>query len=324
MAKIGKFTGRRKKTEFGESALRNRIAHDQYLERLTELAIAMFDWQNLPDTVDPRYMELALFSEGMSVFFEDEVMGFLCLKVMPDAPLNVYEIPMGRTAYAVNGYQKRLDDENSVIIYNNMLHTNSVTMVEMYATRLAELDRIVEINAQAQKTPILVQGSETQRLTLKNLYKEYAGNSPVIFGDKNLDINSLKVLKTDAPYIADKLYQLKTQIWNEALTYLGISNLNIQKKERLISDEAIRSQGGTIASRYSRLESRREAVEKINDMFGLDIKVDFRDDFRQTDDEYMIENESELEELGLKPMVQDLRTRSPIKEVRGREVVNNP
>lgn len=315
MAKIGRFNGRRKKTEFGESALRNRIAHDQYLERLTELAIAMFDWQNLPDTVDPRYMELALFSEGMSVFFEDDVLGFLCLKVMPDAPLNVYEIPMGRTAYAVNGYQKRLDDENSVIIYNNMLHTNSVTMVEMYATRLAELDRIVEINAQAQKTPILVQGSETQRLTLKNLYKEYAGNAPVIFGDKNLDINSLKVLKTDAPYVADKIYQLKTQIWNEALTYLGISNLNIQKKERLISDEAIRSQGGTIASRYSRLESRREAVEKINDMFDLDISVDFRDDFRQTDDEYMIENESELEELGLKPMVQDLRTRSPIKEV---------
>ena len=314
MGKTGKFAGRRRKTEFGESAWRNKIAHDQYLERLTELAIAMFDWQNLPDTVDPRYMELALFSEGMSVFFEDEVLGFLCLKVMPDAPLNVYEIPMGRTAYAVNGYQKRLDDENSVIIYNNMLHTNSVMMVEMFATRLAELDRIVEINAQAQKTPVLVQGSETQRLTLKNLYKEYAGNAPVIFGDKNLDINSLKVLKTDAPYIADKLYQLKTQIWNEALTYLGISNLNIQKKERLISDEAIRSQGGTIASRYSRLESRREAVEKINDMFDLDIRVDFREDFRQTDDEYMNEGESELGSGALKPMVLDLRTNSPIKE----------
>ena len=303
MDKPGKFIGRRRKTEFAESALRNRIAHDQYLERLTELAIAMFDWQNLPDTVDPRYMELALFSEGMSVFFEDDEMGLLCLKCMPDAPLNVYEIPMGRTAYAVNGYQKRLNDENSVIIYNNMLHTNSVTMVEMFATRLAELDRIIEVNVRAQKTPVLVQGSETQRLTLKNVYKEYDGNAPVIYGDKNLDINSLKVLKTDAPYIADRLYQLKTQIWNEALTYLGISNMNIQKKERLISDEAIRSQGGTIASRYSRLESRREAVDKINAMFGLDIKVDFREDFRQSDDEYIIEGESDLGSDELNPMI---------------------
>ena len=303
MSKAGTFAGRRRKTEFAESALRNRIAHDQYLERLTELAIAMFDWQNLPATVDPRYMELALFSEGMSVFFNDDVLGFLCLKVMPDAPLNVYEVPMGRTAYAVNGYQKRLNDENSVIIYNNMLHTNSVVMVEMFATRLAELDRIIEVNVRAQKTPVLVQGSETQRLTLKNVYKEYDGNAPVIFGDKNLDINSLKVLKTDAPYIADRLYQLKTQIWNEALTYLGISNMNIQKKERLISDEAIRSQGGTIASRYSRLESRREAVDKINAMFGLDIKVDFREDFRQSDDEYIIEGESDLGSDALNPMV---------------------
>lgn len=317
MGRFNRRTGRRKFTEFGESALKNRIAHDQYLERLTELAISMFDWQNLPDTVDARFLELALFSEGMSVFFKDEVVGYLCLKVMPQAPLDVYEIPRGRRAYAVNGYQKELTIDDSVIIYNNMLHTNSVTMVEMFATRLAELDRIVEINAQAQKTPLLVQGSETQRLTLKNLYKEYAGNAPVIFGDKNLDINSLKVLKTDAPYVADKIYQLKTQIWNEALTYLGISNLNIQKKERLISDEAIRSQGGTIASRYSRLQERRNACDKINDMFGLDISVDFREDFTQTDDEYMVEGESE--DGVLNPMVLDLRTRSPIKEVNMKE-----
>ena len=81
--------------------------------------------------------------------------------------------------------------------------------------------------------------------------------------------------------IADKLTELKSQVWNEALTYLGISNVNIQKKERLITDEVARTQGGTIASRYSRLESRRQAAEKINDMFGLDITVDFREDFQQ-------------------------------------------
>ena len=308
---------RKRRTDFGESALKNKVAYNHYIERLTELSIAMFDWKNLPDTVDARYLELVLFSDGMTVFFKDDVVGYLCLKVMATQPWSVYEIPLGRRAYAVNGYQKELNDENSVIIYNNMIHTNSMTMVRMFAERLYELDRIVEINAKAQKTPVLIQGSETQRLTLKNLYKEYEGNSPVIFGDKNLDLNALKVLKTDAPFIADKLYQLKTQTWNEALTYLGISNLNIQKKERLISDEAIRSQGGTIASRYSRLQSRRDATDKINEMFGLDISVDFREDFRQTDDEYMVEGETEDGKLN--PMVLDLRTRSPIKEVQTNE-----
>ena len=124
-----------------------------------------------------------------------------------------------------------------------------------------------------------------QKLTLQNLYKEYDGNAPFIFGYKGLDRDVLSVLNTDAPYVADKIYELKTQIWNEALTYLGISNINIQKKERLITDEVTRNQGGTIASRYSRLESRREAVKKINDMFGTNIVVNYREDFESNDDE---------------------------------------
>ena len=107
----------------------------------------------------------------------------------------------------------------------------------------------------------------------------------------------MTVLKTDAPFIADKLYTLKTQYWNEALTHLGISNINIQKKERLITDEVTRNQGGTIASRYSRLESRREAVEKINAMFGTDIEVNYREDFQQVDDD-TIPEESGAETIG--------------------------
>ena len=298
---------RRRKTFFDESATGNIRTYGEYLERLTELSISMFEWKNLPDSVDPRFLELTLFTDGQAVFFEDEVMGFLGLQVIINGALDVYRVPTKRRAFAVNGYQKNLDISDSVIIYNNYLRTNSVSMVKLYAKRLYNLDRIIDINADAQKTPVLVQGTEQQRLTLLNLYKEYDGNAPVIFGDKNLDINALKCIKTDAPYIADKIYQLKTQIWNEALTYLGISNLNIQKKERLVSDEVIRNQGGTIASRYSRLEARREACEKINDMFGLDISVDFREDYREADDEVMFEGETGEQGKG-NVMAIDLRT----------------
>ena len=95
------------------------------------------------------------------------------------------------------------------------------------------------------------------------------------------------MLKTDAPYVGDKLYTLKTQIWNEALTILGISNTNTTKKERLISDEVIRNEGGVIANRYSRLEARRQACVKINDMFGTNIECNFREDYRVADDTTM-------------------------------------
>ena len=284
-----------KDTMFCESALINNRTYLQYYNRLTELAISMFEWKNLPETVDPRYLEMCLFSDGMCVFFNDEVLGFLALQVAIGGQLNVYRIPIERRAYASNGYQMNLTEENSVIIFNNYLHTNSMLDVEMFSKRLYNLDRAIDVNANAQKTPILIQCDESQRMTMKNLYKQYEGNEPFIFGSKALDVNGLKVLQTGAPYVADKLYELKVQYWNEALTYLGISNINTTKKERMITDEVTRNQGGVVASRYSRLKSRRQACRQINNMFGLDIWCDYREDFQDVQ-EVINENEEEEEE----------------------------
>lgn len=273
--------GRRRKTNFEESLAMNDYTYMQYAYRLMELSISMFEWKNLPEGVDERFLEMVLFTDGHAVFFRDDELGdYLALQCLINGKLNVYRIPINRRAFAVNGYQKQLTDKDSVIIFNNMLHTNSWLDVKMFSKRLYNLDRIIDVNANAQKTPILIKGNEQQRLTLTNLYKEYDGNAPVIFADKSLDMNALQVLLTQAPYVADKIYQLKTQIWNEALTYLGISNVSFQKRERMVSDEVTRSQGGTVASRYSRLNARRQACEQINKMFGLNIECDFREDYQ--------------------------------------------
>ena len=275
---------RRKKTNFEDSANTNTLTYMQYLRHLMELSISMFEWKNLPSTVDPRYIELRLFETGSVVFFKDDVLGELCLDCIQQGNFDVYGNPITRRAYSYyNNYQKTLNDKNSVLIWNNYLRTNSVTDIQLYAKRLWDLDRSVDVNAKAQKTPLLIQCNEKQKLAMKNLYMQYDGNTPVIFADNNIDLNGVKVVSTQAPYVADKLYQLKNQIWNEALTYLGISNLNINKSERLITDEVLRSQGSTISSRYSRLECRRQAVEKINKMFSLDIEVNYREDFQNID-----------------------------------------
>lgn len=282
---------RRKKSLFEESLALNNRTYLKYVEKLTELCISPFKWRNLPDTVSERYLELSLFESGAVVYFNDDIIGDLCLTCIPQGQLDVYGEPIRRRAYSrYNNYSKMLNNSDSVIIWNNYLRTNSYEMVEMFARRLYNIDRIIDVNVNAQKTPVLVQGTEKQRLSLVNLYKEYDGNSPFIFGDTGLDPYALKVLKTDAPYLADKLTELKAEIWNEALTYLGISNLSIRKKERLVTDEVIRSQGGTIASRYSRLESRKKGAEKINKMFGTNIEVEWRQDF-SVDESYTDESE---------------------------------
>lgn len=280
---------KKKNQSFHNTLMANGATYVQYYNRLMELSMSMFEWKNLPDTVDERYLELGLFSSGCMVFFKDDVIGELALNMTYQGGFDIYGEPTRRRAYSrYNQFQTTLNKDNSVIIWNNMLRTNSALDVQMFAYRLYNLDRIVDINANAQKTPVLITCDEKQKLTMKNLYMQYEGNYPVIFGDSNLDIKSLSVLKTDAPFVSDKIYDLKVKIWNEALTYLGISNINTTKKERMITDEVIRNQGGTIASRYSRLESRRRAVKKINKMFGLNITVDYREDFQSTD----IENDT--------------------------------
>ena len=289
----------RRKTNFEESLAMNNYTYMQYAYRLMELSISLFEWKNLPEDIDERFLEMVLFTDGHAVFFKDDELGdYLALQCLINGKLNVYRIPIKRRAFAVNGYQKQLTDKDSVIIFNNMLHTNSWLDVKMFAKRLYNLDRIIDVNANAQKTPILIKGNEQQRLTLTNLYKEYDGNAPVIFADKSLDMNALQVLSTQAPYVADKIYQLKTQIWNEALTYLGISNVSFQKRERMVSDEVTRSQGGTVASRYSRLNARRQACEQINKMFGLNIECDFREDYQFSEEVMDFTKDSQSGEKG--------------------------
>lgn len=274
---------RGKKAKWESASLNNRT-YMQYYNRLLELAINMYEWKNLPDTIDERFLELTLFSDGMAVYFRDEVLGDLCLQTMIGGNLDVYRVPMERTAYATNGYQVQLNPRNSVIIFNNYTHTNSTLDIEMYARRLYEIERTIDVNVKAQKTPMLIKGSEEQRLTLKNLYMQYDGNEPFIFGDNNLNVDGMQVLMTNAPYVADKLNILKRQIWNEALTYLGIENSNTEKKERLVSDEVTTNLGGVEAQRFCRLNARRQAAKAINKMFGLNITVDFREDTHKEDE----------------------------------------
>jgi len=283
----------KKQKEFWETNALNRTSWQLYYNRLVELAISMFEWKNLPETVDPRYLELVLFSQGQAVFFKDEVLGYLGLQAIISGNFDVYRIPKNRRAYAVNGYQKQLTDKDSVLIFNNYLHTPSNVDIEVFARRLYNLDRSVDVNTNAQKTPMLITCNENERLTMKNLYEKYEGNEPVIFGTKDLKTSDIQAISTGVPFVADRLYQLKVNIWSEALTYLGISNVSNQKKERMLVSEVSGSLGSVISSRYSRLESRREACKKINDMFGLNIEVDYRKDYREQENAEVIDSTTE-------------------------------
>lgn len=268
-------TKRVRDTAFKSSLFDNKRAWNNYTYRLFEMAMSRGHWSKMPKSIDLRYLEQTLINQGACVFFKDEVMGYLCLPVVLNGKLDVYGNPYDFMAISDTGYNKNLDVNNGVIIYNNYLRMPNIAEIRYYADRLYEYDRIIDVNVKAQKTPVLIKCDKNEILSMENMYQKYDGNQPVIYGKKTLNDDNITVLKTDAPYIADKVYTLKQNIWNEALTQLGIPNTDTTKRERMIKDEVITSQGAVIATRNSPEKMRQLACDKINNMFGLDIWYQF-------------------------------------------------
>ena len=271
--------GRAKRNYFDDTVLNMRLAYSIYSNVLTEIALSSFKYKNLPETIDDRYLETSLFINGKNVWFNDDVVGLTCLDCVTKGSFNIYGEPIKREAYSkYNKYRISLDEKNSVIMWNNKMRTNSVMVVEYFAKKLANIDNTIDVNVNGQKTPVIIQGTEKQKLTLINMYKEYTGNQPLICAYDGIDISTaIKSIPTVAPYVSDRLTDLKNEIWKQALNFLGVGSSS-QKRERMLKDEIMLNQGEAFANRQSRLESRKTAVEKINKMFGTNIEVEFSDD----------------------------------------------
>lgn len=272
----------RNRTLFDESLFMNDYTYRNYFRILLNLALSRFEYKNLPASCDVRTLELTLLTDAKACFvFDDVTEQLLTLPYTFQKGFDVYGNPKRIRAYSkYNNYQN--ESSKFVVCWNNYTHTNNISDLEMFAKRLYNLDRIIDVNCNAQKTPVLIKANEKQRLTMKNLYKEYDGNAPFIFGDKNLDINDITSISTDAPFVSDRIYQLKTQIFNECLTYLGITNISVQKKERMLVDEVNRTMGGTFANRFSFLDCRKNAVQRVNEMFNTNIEVSFNEEANNT------------------------------------------
>lgn len=260
------------------SMLTNNATYIDYLNRLRLLATSLFTWENLDEVAGfgaSRFLEQSLFDNGRACFVKDDELGFMVLKVNPSDKLNIYNLPTRVMAWSI-GYEKNYDFDDVVYIMNNELQLPTSQTINLIAYRLYETERTIDTNLIAQKTPILIEGDTKTILTLKNVYMQYSGNTPFIFGNKQFDIsNKLNVLKTDAPYLIDKLTIHKHELWNEALTYLGIDNANTDKKERLITDEV--ESNNDLINFYLNCfyKTRKQACDLINEKFlkDSDLKI---------------------------------------------------
>ena len=268
-----------KDIRFLDSALMNSQTYWDYLERFKKICLSMFEWVGLPESMNARYLEKCLYYKGQAALLKDPKYGYINTQCASGGYLNIYELPTELNCYSY-GYQeqKKLytglggeEDKDCILVMNNWQRIPTCATIELFCQRLAEAEMTASVNIKAQKTPVLIVVDENQRLMMENLYAKYDGNRPFIMGDKNqLGANAIQSINTGAPFIADKVMDYKKQIWNEALTYLGINTLQTEKKERLITDEASSNNELINLNLQSMLIPRQEAAKQFNKLFGLE------------------------------------------------------
>ena len=249
------------------------IDHTQEIfNRFLNLAINRFTWDNLPTGIESRKLEEFLIRYGMVAFFNDVNYGNMILPCFNTSELNVYYEPTEVNVMG-NKFDKKISIDDVVIIRNNATADNDYDDLLTFATRINEIELTMDINLNAQKTPFVVLCDEKERLTFKNIINEVRKFKYAIFGTKNLKMNNVDVLNTSSPYLLDKLQQQKRELFNELLSFLGINNNNVEKRERLLVDEVNANNEFILVNLEHMFEERKKACELINAKFGTNIQV---------------------------------------------------
>lgn len=264
--------------KYDTTKLLNQATLIDIYSRLRLLALSVFEWSGLPDTVSERHLEKTLYEEGKAFFFNDPKTGFLCLRGSFDGQLNVYGEPINVRVSGQNGYNEVLKPGKYVMIRNNYDMIPTYSTISMFAQRLARVERSIDVNVNAQKTPVLILCDEKQRHTLKNVYSQYIGDEPVIYADKSMNPDMIKSIDTKAEFVADRLQAYKQALWNECMTFLGINapGGNYQKAERMVVPEVESNNQLIEVSGDVMLLTRQAAAKSISAIIGHTVTVDFR------------------------------------------------
>lgn len=245
------------------------------------IATKLFKWKNLPKEIPVDIMEFNLIGGGRVVFFKDADIGYMALPTGGFGKINNYALPTQYIAIGQAGYTRQVDDTNSVIIKNDPLYMPSFFYIDKMCKRLADIFEAIQVNVNACKQPFIAEGEKEEMLSFKNAYEQVAGNRPLIaFNAKsNIREKPFQVFNTGAVYYGDKFTSLMQATECMLLTYLGINNTNIEKRERVNTQEVSSNDDIINYHLFQRLEARQKACEEINKMFGLDISVEINKEY---------------------------------------------
>lgn len=272
------------------------VTYSTWFNRLYNIAISRFEWLNLPDTCNEKFIEQVLFFNGFMVGYKDTALNsFLIMPCTNNSVLDIFGYPAKVNAYGYNGYMAQnltpytitLGQEptraDAALLCANYSRCPDLPAVLYFARKLTKIDRTIDVNINVQKTPYIISCGENQRLTVANMFKQVDNFEPAIITTKFYGLNGEKpinVMDLKPPFVADKMQTLKRQVYQEALTYLGIEANTSEKAERQVTEELTANMGETESMRQSPLASRKQFCKEFNKIYGTNIDVKFRSDLQ--------------------------------------------
>lgn len=273
------------------------IQENILFREFSQVAINNFEYGNLPNELESRRFERVLFYNGLGAFFYDDKYGYVVLPATAQTGLDYYYEP---TKWHTQGYglNKSLNDTNSVLIRNNLYGIPTVQDTLYYVTKIVEVQRVIDTQLQLLKTPYIVKSTDKQVLTMKNILSKKEDGEVAIFVSNDINPEAFTIFPTPTDYTIDKLYDYKRKLINEYYALFGYNNNPEEKKERLIVDEVNanneQTENGYVGVMY---QMRKEAVDKINEMYGLNITVEVKRQRLKTPEFYeVLENEPKTED----------------------------
>lgn len=263
----------------------NDIEFQNMFYNLLNILMYSFSIEGLPDSCNERFFKLNLIFNGYAALIKDPDLGYLSLGVRPtvnSSQLNIYGEYPDVMAFGWNGFNKQYTnymygtdntDAEAVICRDNDMMYPIINIIWIYAKRLTDTMRTLDVTARKLKTPYFITCDEAQKSSIKKILDDVDFNQDSIIANRSTMPNEFNVLQTGVqPESVRVLWEHYSNLESEIRTFLGINSAaNLDKKERLVVDEAEANDILTDINIQYRLKSYQQFCDTVNNLWGLNI-----------------------------------------------------
>ena len=251
---------------------------NDYITYMLNRSVTMFKYHNLPDTMPQREIELLLQCNGWGCVCEIEG-NLYCLNGGLGGVPNAYNMP---TEIIINNpylnYNKTLTiGTDCVIIPNDSMYVGLLPMYSRYCTMLVENDITMILATVNKRVQNLLSANDDNTVeSAKNFLKKvFDGELGVIAESKLFDTLKVNASSVNSTVSMTELFEFEQYVKASLYNEIGLSANYNMKRERLTSAEVETNTDSLYPLVDDMINQRRKAVEKINEMFGVNIEIEF-------------------------------------------------